>query len=1158
MVQFTKLRLSGFKSFVDHTDLEIGPGLNGVIGPNGCGKSNLVEALRWAMGENSPKRMRSSEMNDVIFNGTTNRPARNMAEVTLYLDNTDRTAPAEINDSDTLEVSRKIERDMGSTYRVNGKVVRLRDVQLLFADSSIGAHSPALVSQGRVSDIINAKPVQRRQILEEAAGVSGLHVRRHEAELKLRAAETNLTRVDDVLSQMNGQLDALKKQARQASRYRNLSDHIQKAEATSLYLRRNVAMTAVDAAKAALDKAENLVREKTLTVTELTTVQTGESAKLPDLRKKESEQAAALQRLRLAHSSLEAEERKITEEQERTRQILTQVVSDIEHEARQKAEAAQTVETHRFEIAEIVENEAAHETTLADLRDKTAQTEAVVSELDGELTQSTEKAAGDDAHRRTLERQKQTLEHRLEQITRRIDAITRERDELTEASGIIAEIAEIEPQITAADETVALARTDLESREVAKAQAESAFGAAQENQRAADRAHNALTAERDAIARLLRQQDDSEFSPIIDTLNVNGGFEKALAVALGDDLWAALDSGAPTFWRNIPEDAHNVLPALPGEAEPLSKFVKAPPELARALSQIGVVETAEQAESLIYKLFPGQCIVTHEGGAWRWDGFTIRPEATPASAIRLEQKNRVADLTVSIADSAQTLSVTQTALDDARQSRSTAESAVAKARLALKMAEQNLGELRDRHGRLTREATSVTNKLSNLSATLEAQNEEKSSVEGALTTANAEIGELPDGTALRTRIDEIRVSLNEQRGILSEQRGNLGQLTRDTETRKRRKGELEHNIESWLQRVSRNEARIDELTERRIQEEQTLDRLAHRPDEIAREKQSLLDFISEADKTRSEAAHLLAAAENLVAEVGRNLKDAEAELADEREARAHAQAAVTAAETALSGIEQQIQEKFSSTIAEALAKFEINPETDEMPDIETIATKLERLVRERENMGPVNLVAEAEAEQLGTEMTKMQTERNDLVEAIERLRQGISKLNREARERLTTAFDVVNTKFQDLFTRLFTGGKAHLQLIEAEDPLEAGLEIFAQPPGKKLQVLSLLSGGEQTLTSIALIFAMFLTNPSPICVLDEIDAPLDESNVDRVCSLLEDLVNMTSTRFIVITHHRMTMARMDRLYGVTMSEKGISQLVSVDLRQQDLNLEVAA
>ncbi|HEX2752393.1 MAG TPA: AAA family ATPase, partial [Alphaproteobacteria bacterium] len=292
MVQFTKLRLTGFKSFVDATELDIGQGLTGIVGPNGCGKSNLVEALRWAMGENSPKRMRSSGMDDVIFNGTEFRPPRNTAEVLLCLDNSDRTAPAELNDSDELEVSRKIERQVGSTYKVNGKNVRMRDVQLLFADSSIGAHSPALVSQGRVADMINAKPTQRRMVLEEAAGISGLHARRHEAELKLRAAETNLLRVEDVMGAMNSQLEGLKKQARQASRYRNLSGHIQTAEGSLLYLKWQESQTAVGQALTAFEEAENIVREKTLEVTQLTTDQTEAAAGLPDLRQKEAEAAA--------------------------------------------------------------------------------------------------------------------------------------------------------------------------------------------------------------------------------------------------------------------------------------------------------------------------------------------------------------------------------------------------------------------------------------------------------------------------------------------------------------------------------------------------------------------------------------------------------------------------------------------------------------------------------------------------------------------------------------------------------------------------------------------------------------------------------------------------------------------------------------------------
>ena len=324
MVQFNKLRLTGFKSFVEPTELDIGKGLTGIVGPNGCGKSNLVEALRWVMGENSPKRMRSGGMDDVIFNGTEHRPARNTAEVVLTLDNSDRTAPTELNNSDDLEVSRKIEREVGSVYKVNAKNVRMRDVQLLFADSSIGAHSPALVSQGRVADMINAKPTQRRMVLEEAAGISGLHARRHEAELKLKGAETNMLRVEDVLGAMNMQLDGLKKQARQASRYRNLQGHIQTADGSLLYLKWQQSQTAVAAAIAAFDVAENIVRDKTLSVTSLTTQQTEAATGLPQLRLREAEAAAGLQRLKLAYGGLESEERQVQEERTKSEELVEQ------------------------------------------------------------------------------------------------------------------------------------------------------------------------------------------------------------------------------------------------------------------------------------------------------------------------------------------------------------------------------------------------------------------------------------------------------------------------------------------------------------------------------------------------------------------------------------------------------------------------------------------------------------------------------------------------------------------------------------------------------------------------------------------------------------------------------------------------------------------
>ena len=418
MVQFTKLRLTGFKSFVEPTELDIGSGLTGIVGPNGCGKSNLTEALRWVMGENSPKRMRSSGMDDVIFSGTDDRPARNTAEVCLLLDNTDRRAPAEMNDSDELEVSRKIERSVGSTYKVNGKNVRMRDVQILFADSSIGSHSPALVSQGRVADMINAKPTQRRMVLEEAAGISGLHARRHEAELKLRAAETNLLRVEDVLGAMNTQLEGLKKQARQASRYRNLSGHIQTAEGSLLFLKFQASQIAVTNALASFDLAENAVREKTLEVTTLTTEQTEAAAGLPELRQAEAEAAAALQHLKLAYGTLENEARLVEEERVKSQNLLSQYTRDVAHETAQKTEAAETMARLTEERAALEDETARQSEREEEARILRDELQNAVEKSETELTLLTEETAAQEAARGAAERQIADLERRLEAARR--------------------------------------------------------------------------------------------------------------------------------------------------------------------------------------------------------------------------------------------------------------------------------------------------------------------------------------------------------------------------------------------------------------------------------------------------------------------------------------------------------------------------------------------------------------------------------------------------------------------------------------------------------------------------------------------------------------------------------------------------------------------
>lgn len=1175
MVQFLKYKLNGFKSFVEPTEIEIGNGLNGIVGPNGCGKSNLVEALRWVMGETSAKRMRGSGMDDVIFAGTTVRPARNTAEVTVWLDNTDRTAPAEINDSDLLEITRKIERDNGSTYRVNGKVVRAKDIQLLFADCSIGAHSPAMVSQGRIADVINAKPTQRRLILEEAAGISGLHVRRHEAELKLRAAESNLTRVEDVLGTMASQLEGLKKQARQASRYRNLSTHIQQAEAIALFHRWNDTSTSVEAAMSAFERAENIVREQMIAVTHLTTQQTDAGANMPELRKKEAEAAAGLQRLKLAYNSLEAEERQVIEAQTRATEAMAQIDADIAHENNFKVEAADTVTRLSAERDQLQSENDGAENGNAALAEERDALHGVVSTLDAELSQAAREQAGADATRNSLEQQKQQAARRRDEVAARIENLVQQRQQLLADSSLHADIETVDAEIASQENSLVEAQTALESASAAvvAAQDSEAAAAAAESEaqgvvRQAQDGVNSLQTEINTLTRLIKSGEVDGFAPALESITVQNGFERALAVALGDDLQAALDTDAPAYWRAT---GNADAPVFPSGITPLLSVVTAPDALTRALSFVGVADSFDAALSAAATLAPGQCLVTRDGYAVRWDGFTLTPEMTPAAAVRLEQKNRLAALETELPAKQADVEAASAVLADARETLQTARTnrtdavnAERAARENVRSVEGSLSQLRTRLARLHNDASAITSRVSSMDANIESAKEESARLSETLERLEGEYASLPDMSALQDRIATLRDELTAKRDTLADVQSRLLQATREAETRTRRITDIARDLESWQSRLTRVDTRLSELAERAEQNSETLSRLSERPAQIENEKHQLLSLISDSDANRQVAADALQEAENGLNDLNRLLKDAESILADAREARAMAQANVSTAEVTRTNIEQQIAEKFSTTPESLFTQVGINPETDEIPDLPTVQGKLERLVRERDNMGPVNLRAEVEAEEIGTTMNTMTGERDDLIAAINRLRQGIGMLNKEARERLLEAFERVNQSFSELFVRLFGGGSAHLKLLEADDPLEAGLEIYAQPPGKKLQVLSLLSGGEQTLTSISLIFAMFMSNPAPICVLDEIDAPLDESNVDRVCSLLEEITSRLNTRFIVISHHRMTMSRMDRLYGVTMAERGVSQLVSVDLKQKDLpfddngNFSVAA
>ena len=868
MIKFKKLKVKGFKSFVEPTEVIIEQGLTGIVGPNGCGKSNLVEAFRFVMGELSPKQMRGSELDDVIFNGTSGRPKWDIAEVTIYLDNTDRQAPSLFNQNDEIEVTRRIWRGEGSEYRVNGKEVRLKDVQLLFADASTGARSTSMVSQGRVGAIIAAKPEQRRSLLEEAAGITGLHSRRHEAELRLNATETNLERVKDLLKTQEEQLDVLKKQSKQAERYKNIQKDITKARAAVFYKKWEVEKTKLEEASIKIKNQNNLVSDQTQEVAKVNVEYEKVQESLPTMRLKESQIASELQKHTINLDNQEKEIDRANSAVEETQIRIQQIKNDMDREQFLFDDANENMERVREE-------------------------KSILEKQQGDLFLDT-------------------------------------NDQDTDSSS------------------------------------------GQRNN-----------------------------NPIIDYLDFEDGYEKAVAAVFSDELIASINEEQASHWRVLTYDQNTVF------SEGIKKFsnlIKAPENLKKKLDFVGLIEDKSNILHLQENLQPGQILVSLEGEIWRWDGYVSKGKQNSSTKAVLEQlKNR-----------------------------------------------------------------------------------------------------------------------------------RLKQLSKEEK--------------QWMDISSKAEQRIAELKERELKLNDDLEELRSVPNTISSEKTRLQTLISENKQEYDKIASELQQQEQAANEINKKLKLEEVKLNELREEKIRLEGTIETINETINQLSSQVKERIGIELNGLFDLAEINPNKG-LGEVDDLERRLERLIAEQERLGGVNLLAEQESQELEQKVSSIKKDQSDLLAAIAKLREAIDSLNTEGRQRLLAAYGVVNENFQKLFVQLFGGGKAYLKFTDETDPLQAGLEIYASPPGKKLQNLTLLSGGEQALTALSLLFAVFLSNPAPICVLDEVDAPLDDTNVDRFCSLVEEIAKTSSTKFLVITHHRMTMARVNRLFGVTMPEQGVSQLVSVDLEK---------
>jgi chromosome segregation protein len=1141
-MKFERLRLVGFKSFCDATELVMEPGLTGIVGPNGCGKSNLVEAMRWVMGESSYKAMRAAGMDEVIFSGSHKRPARNTAEVTLVLDNSDRTAPAALNNADTLEVTRRIEREAGSVYRVNGKEVRARDVQLLFADASTGAHSPALVRQGQIGELIAAKPTQRRALLEEAAGISGLHSRRHEAELRLRAAEANLERVDDIVAQVESQLETLRRQARLASRYRSLSGEIRKAEALLFHIRWVATRVAEKEAEAEQARLIRNLAAATHAEHEATKAAEAADARLSPLRQEEAAAGAALQRLQIAAEQLVADARRTAQRRAEQLALIRQIDQDIAREASLQAEAQDMLVQLRSEADGLAEHGDADAAAREEAAQSVEARRAEATACEAQLQQATEKLAGLAASRQAAARAHADAVERLRRLEARGVEIARQ---LADANAQLAADTQVEAQQALLD-TAQAAVTEAESRSISAEQqlagAQSALDAERPALQQLEARLAGLEAEAATLAKLLKS-GTSLWPAVADELVVAPGYETALGAALGDDLEASSDAGAPVHWTRPLDRSDD--PPLPQGAEPLSRHVHGQPALKRRLDQIGLIDKSVGAE-LVAALKPGQRLVTLEGDLWRWDGFISAAEAPSPAAIRLAQRNRLAEADAEITRLKAERSAARRTIDARQQNLDAARTADRQAREAWRSAQQAAATAQAGLERARRALTELETRRATLEASAQRLADELT--EARASQAGAEAGLVADTEeqTARSEAESARAALARRRQALEEARTRLATLETALRLRADRAAQIMRDTASWQRRHEGASAQIGVLSARKMEAEAVL---AAQPDDSAglAQRQAALDV----DIENAKIVHK--AATDSVSVAGTAQREAAAALRRAVEAVAAVRIDLGRIEERMRGsilqrqqIETQIAESLGISASRTLEVAGLKSH-EALPPEQQTSQKLDRLKAERERLGGVNLSAETEAEEAQQKLHAMVRDRDDLIEAIAKLRQGIQALNREGRARLTEAFAAVNSHFSALFTTLFGGGTAELTFVESDDPLEAGLEIIAHPPGKKPQTMTLLSGGEQALTALSLIFAVFLTNPAPICVLDEVDAPLDDANVERFCNLLDDMRRRTDTRFLVVTHNPITMSRVDRLFGVTQAERGVSQVVSVDL-----------
>jgi chromosome segregation protein len=915
---------------------------------------------------------------------------------------------------------------------------------------------------------------------------------------------------------------------------------VRRTEALLLHLRWLAAKAEVADTERTKDEAVRVVAARTGEQTAATTRQTLVASGLPALREAEAKAAAGLQRLLIARDALEREEARAKVRIDELDRRLEQFTADLGRERKLAGDAAAALDRLAAEEKTLKAEAQASAGRLTGVNGRVAKADAALATSEKSFADLTGALADLTASRNQL----QAALHDHAERAKRLEA------EITNIDAGLAATGSGEPDLAALGKALASAQRALSeaenaarAAEVAHTQAREKLDTARAPLTAAEHSVQRLETEAKTIGKLLAVENKNLWPPVMDALSVVKGYEKALGAALGDDLDAPVDQSAPMRWAGAALDASD--PALPKGAAALSRFVKAPPELARRLAQIGVVERAD-GPRLAAALKPGQRLVSREGDFWRWDGYAVAAHAPTGAARRLAERGRLLAIEGELATARGEAEAKQRAVATAEAALAAAAAAETAARTRWREAQHLTDSVREQHAAAEREISRNAARVSALKEARQRTNAGRNEALAARKEAEKALAALDAAADLEAKLAKVNDVIAHDRAALAEVRVEAQAIAREAELADRRLQAIAAERSAWDERRDSAAAQIDTIGQRAEEARSERTELSNAPQKFAGQRAALIGEIETAMAARRAAADRLAEAETELAAADKAARNALEAVGEARAEAARAEERRDGAKRRLADLEHEIRELLDVAPGGAAEIAELKADA-ELPEIGQVEATLDRIRRERERLGSVNLLAEQELHEVEAQHAKLTAERDDLNEAIRRLRQGIHSLNQEARERLLASFATVNTNFQKLFIELFGGGNAELQLIESEDPLEAGLEIMAKPPGKKQVTLSLLSGGEQALTALALIFAVFLTNPAPICVLDEVDAPLDDYNVERFCDLLDEMTRSTDTRFVIITHNPITMARMNRLYGVTMAERGVSQLVSVDL-----------